>query len=152
METVYVSSLLPQPYVLGLNMLMHNAIVPFAHGALLNYCLHAAPSLIQVCSTHVIPDLKSHSSHCSRLLAFLRSHSTLSFRLLTDITVLDHPGVKKRFVVVYNLLSTLFCSRITVRTSTDGFLPVVTSASIFYNSNWVERECYDMFGVSFMGH
>ena len=58
-----------------------------------------------------------------------------------------------RFNVVYNLLSFVKNSRITVKVEVpedDEVVPSVTPG--WPTANWLEREVYDMMGIRFSGH
>lgn len=74
------------------------------------------------------------------------------FDMLTDLTALDRPADEKRFELVYILYS--FPQNVRVRIKTraalDGAVPSATS--VFPAANWLEREVYDMFGITFSGH
>ncbi len=78
------------------------------------------------------------------------------FDLLVDVTCvdyLDYPGATDRFGLVYLLASTATNERLTVRTyvnEPDLIVPSVTS--LWEGANWLEREVWDMFGVTFAGH
>jgi NADH dehydrogenase (ubiquinone) Fe-S protein 3 len=86
------------------------------------------------------------------VLYFLKNHSNARFRLLVDICGVDYPSRKKRFEVVYNLLSVQFNSRIRVQTSVDEITPIASVVGIFPSAGWWEREVWDMFGVYFTNH
>ncbi|KAI3868125.1 hypothetical protein MKX03_035341 [Papaver bracteatum] len=76
------------------------------------------------------------------LLCFLKLHTYTRVQVSIGICGVDHPSRKRRFEVVQNLLITRYNSRIRVQTSADE----VTRISP------VEREVWDMFGVSFINH
>ena len=80
-----------------------------------------------------------------------------AFDLLMDITAIDWAeGVSPRFTVVYHLLSTTRTgSYVRVATNCVGpdAEPMVPSVvSLWAGANWHERECFDMFGITFSGH
>lgn len=83
---------------------------------------------------------------------FLKNHSNTRFRLLVDICGVDYPSRKKRFEVVYNLLSIQFNSRIRIQTSVDEITPLASVGSVFPSAGWWEREVWDMFGIYFTNH
>ena len=78
------------------------------------------------------------------------------FSMLIDITVidwLDYEGATDRFSVVYLLLNVESGERLTVRTAVnlpDPQLPSV--CGLWMSADWLEREVYDMFGISFSDH
>ncbi|KAI3681472.1 hypothetical protein L6452_36269 [Arctium lappa] len=69
-----------------------------------------------------------------------------------DICGVDHPSRKRRFEVVYNLLSTRCNSRIGVQTSADEVTRISPVVSPFPSAGRWEREVWDMFGVSSINH
>ena len=71
------------------------------------------------------------------------------------ITAIDHlsAGREPRFDVVYALYSIPNNRWVRVRTTCAEFDAEVPSVSgIWPGANWLERECYDMFGIQFTGH
>lgn len=88
-------------------------------------------------------------------LTLLRDGPETSYRVLTDLTAVDYgPGKRvPRFVVVYNLLSRRYVSRIRLEVGVDEGQEVVTSVTtVFPAANWLEREVYDLMGIRFEGH
>uniref|UniRef100_D8FRQ1 NADH dehydrogenase [ubiquinone] iron-sulfur protein 3 n=1 Tax=Asplenium nidus TaxID=29642 RepID=D8FRQ1_ASPND len=83
---------------------------------------------------------------------FLRCHTNTRFGILIDICGVDYPSQKRRFGVVYNLLSIQYNSRIRIRIGVDEITPVSSVISIFPSAGWWEREVWDMFGLIFSHH
>ena len=83
------------------------------------------------------------------LLYFLRDNPGCQFKLLVDICGVDFPERKKRFEVVYNLLSIKHNRRVRVKVDVDESQLIPTSAEIFSAAVWFEREVWDMYGVAF---
>ena len=86
------------------------------------------------------------------LLWFCKHHSNTRFQVLVDVCGVDYPSRKRRFEVVYNLLSIQYNSRIRIHTNVDEITPISSVVSIFPSSGWWEREVWDMFGVYFSNH
>ena len=88
------------------------------------------------------------------ILKFLHDDPLLSLNHLQDLTAVDYSKKKEiRFEVVYNLYSIRHRHKIRLRaqvpendTKIDSVVPIWSGA------NWHERECYDMFGITFTGH
>jgi NADH-quinone oxidoreductase subunit C len=60
---------------------------------------------------------------------------------------------KRRFAVVYHLLSTPHNRRLRIRAFLEGEPPVVDSVvGVWASANWFEREAFDLFGILFDGH
>ena len=83
---------------------------------------------------------------------FLKTNNESKFRQLIDITVIDYPERNKRFDVVYLFLSHEFNHRVILKydISENEVIPSLTS--IFPSANWMEREVFDMYGVTFKDH
>lgn len=75
------------------------------------------------------------------------------FTMLLDLTVVDFPDRAERFEIVYHLLSISRNRRIRIKLSVGEANPAVASLTpIWKNADWLEREAFDMFGVTFEGH
>lgn len=86
------------------------------------------------------------------VLLFLKNHILYQFKVLTCISGVDYPGRKYRFVVVYELLSIRYSSRLRVKVFTDEATPINSCCGFFSSSGWYECEIWDMFGVFFDKH
>ena len=84
--------------------------------------------------------------------SFLKRTPGLELDHCNDITGLDWP--KRDIVeVVYHLFSYRHRHGIVLKVEADRAKPVVPSVTgVWKAANWLERECYDMFGVVFTGH
>jgi len=85
-------------------------------------------------------------------ILFLKTNDKCRFKQLIDITAVDYLGREKRFKVVYLLLSHENNLRIIINVHIDETVIVSSIAKIFPSANWMEREVFDMYGVSFKGH
>jgi NADH-quinone oxidoreductase subunit C len=76
------------------------------------------------------------------------------FEMLADETAVDYwPAVKPRFHMIYQVYSYHHNIRMCLRVPLDGNAPSIpTVESIYPNSNWHEREIWDLFGIRFEGH
>jgi len=88
------------------------------------------------------------------VLSYLREQS--AFDLLVDITAIDQgEATSPRFTVVYHLLSTTRPGsyiRIAADCANDAAPEAPSVVPLWAGANWHERECYDMFGITFTGH
>jgi NADH/F420H2 dehydrogenase subunit C len=82
----------------------------------------------------------------------LKNHFLFKYDLLSDITIIDYPNRLNRFEVVYNFLSIKRNFRIILKVHANEFVAVESLNKIYNSSNWLERECWDMFGVFFKNH
>ena len=85
-------------------------------------------------------------------LIFLKNNTGCQYKLLTCISGVDFPDRKKRFEIVYELLSLTYNARIRVKTRTDEVNPIDSVVSIFPAADWWEREIWDLYGVFFKNH
>jgi NADH-quinone oxidoreductase subunit C len=85
---------------------------------------------------------------------FLHDSADLAMDYLVDLTAVDWLGRKApRFEVVYHLYSMEHRHLIRLKAQVSGEDPAIDSVvSIWKGANWHERECYDMFGITFRGH
>jgi len=82
-------------------------------------------------------------------LKLLKFHTNTQYSLLTAVSGVDYPYRKRRFEIVYELLSIRFNSRIRVKTFVDEITPLTSAVSVFSAATWWEREIWDLFGVFF---
>jgi len=85
-------------------------------------------------------------------ILFLKTNDKCRFKQLIDITAVDYPGKEKRFKIVYLLLSLENNLRIVINAHIDETVMVPSITKIFPSANWMEREVFDMYGVSFKDH
>ena len=85
-------------------------------------------------------------------ILFLKTNENCRFKQLIDITAVDYPEKEKRFKVVYLLLSHENNLRILINMNIDEKTLVPSITKIFPSANWMEREVFDMYGISFKDH
>jgi NADH-quinone oxidoreductase subunit C len=86
------------------------------------------------------------------VVKFLRDDPGCRFVSFIDVTAVDYPGREKRFDVVYHLLSPTLNERIRLRAEADETTQVPSIIEVFPGADWFERETYDLYGVTFIGH
>ena len=86
------------------------------------------------------------------VLNVLKKHIGFQYNLLTCISGVHVLKVEYCFVVVYDLLSLLFNSRIRIKIFLSDAAVAYSIVPIYKNANWWEREVWDLFGVYFLGH
>ncbi|MEN2986029.1 MAG: NADH-quinone oxidoreductase subunit C [Thermodesulfovibrionaceae bacterium] len=75
------------------------------------------------------------------------------FNHLQDLCGVDYYPQKPRFEVVYSLFSIWRRLYIRLKVKVDEEDPEIDSISdLWQSANWLERECFDMFGLRFKGH
>ena len=88
----------------------------------------------------------------SSTILFLKTNDKCRFKQLIDITAVDYPQKEKRFKIIYLLLSHENNLRITININIDEKTIVPSITKIFPSANWMEREVFDMYGISFKDH
>jgi NADH-quinone oxidoreductase subunit C len=86
------------------------------------------------------------------VLKALRDTPGLEYQQLVEMAGVDYPDRPERFEVVYHLLSLTKNRRIRVKVSTDEATPVPSVTGLWPVAGWLEREVYDMYGVTFAGN
>jgi NADH-quinone oxidoreductase subunit C len=86
------------------------------------------------------------------VVRFLRDDSDCRFISIIDVTAVDYPKRERRFDVVYHLLSPTLNTRIRLCAEADESTQVPSIIEVFPGADWFERETYDLYGVTFIGH
>jgi len=86
------------------------------------------------------------------VILLLKTNKDTKFKQLIDITAVDYPENKKRFKIVYLLLSHEFNQRILVSYFINENEKISSLVNIFPSANWMEREIFDMYGIKFNDH
>ena len=82
----------------------------------------------------------------------LRMRDDELFDYCVDITAVHYPKREAQFDIVYVLYSFQHNERVRVKTQIKDGESVRTAVEIWPTANWLEREVYDMFGITFDGH
>ena len=86
-------------------------------------------------------------------LTFLRDEPGLEFGWLADLSATDWPDREPRFWIAYHLFSMPHGHRVRVKAGLPPEEPRIASVTPLYpTANWLEREVFDMYGVTFEGH
>ena len=88
----------------------------------------------------------------TEVILFLKTNEKCKFRQLTDITAVDYPRKEKRFKLVYLLLSHENNHRLIINSNIKEKTIVPSITKIFPSANWMEREVFDMYGITFKDH
>jgi NADH-quinone oxidoreductase subunit C len=84
---------------------------------------------------------------------FLHDDPELSFDYLTDLCGVDHYPREPRFQIVYHLCAMKNRRRLRLKVFLpDGPPRIASVVSVWKAANWLEREAFDMFGITFLGH
>ena len=87
---------------------------------------------------------------------FLKDNPQSDMTMLTDLTAVDYPDRDPRFEIVAHFYSLSRGHRLRLKARVgdrDGeTVEIDTLTELWASANWMERECFDMFGVKFLGH
>ena len=88
------------------------------------------------------------------VLAWLKDTPDQSFNYLTDITAVEYRDPERPLEVVYQLrsLERRADLRLKIELDPQGDLRVDSVYDLWRGADWLEREVFDMFGVTFTGH
>tara|TARA_Y100001958_G_scaffold156202_1_gene148354 strand:- start:727 stop:1323 length:597 start_codon:yes stop_codon:yes gene_type:complete len=92
------------------------------------------------------------SKDITDVILFLKINESTKFKQLIDITAVDYPEDDQRFRLVYLLLSHENNVRIIIQSSINENEIIPSITNIYPSANWMEREVFDMYGISFKDH
>jgi len=82
---------------------------------------------------------------------FLKNDREVSFNYLSDLTCVHYPDRRQTpFEIVYNLFSIENNERVRLKAAAKDSVESVTS--VWPAANWLEREVFDLFGITFTNH
>jgi len=100
-------------------------------------------------------ELATHvkAPHILEIARFLHDAPEMAFDHITDICSADYPADQDRFEVIYQLLSLPHGLRIRLKARLPEDNPTIASVtSVWRGAEFLEREVYDMMGITFTGH
>lgn len=88
------------------------------------------------------------------ILRWLRDTPEQGYNYLADITAVDYRDLERPMEVVYELFSLPRRAplRVKIELPKTGELTVDSVVPLWQGANWLEREVFDMFGITFRGH
>ena len=88
------------------------------------------------------------------VLAWLKDTAGQQFNYLTDVTAVEYRDGELPLEVVYQLrsLSRKVDLRVKIALDKNQPLEVDSVMDLWKGADWMEREVYDMFGITFKGH
>jgi len=96
--------------------------------------------------------LLSNSKNFFTLVHRLKKHVGYQYTLLSCISGVDLLNKNYRFLVSYELLSINFSTRLRIKLFVNEYNYIQSLYSLFVNSNWWEREIWDLYGLFFENH
>lgn len=106
--------------------------------------------LIDATEAHGEVSFRVKRDGIARVLQTLRDDH--AYQQLMEIAGVDYPDRAERFEVVYMLQSLTKNHRVMVKCSAAEYTPVPTVTTLWPNAGWLEREVFDMYGVTFAGN
>jgi NADH-quinone oxidoreductase subunit C len=86
------------------------------------------------------------------IIRYLYDHPQAKFQYLTTLCGIHYPDLKS-IAVMYQLHNMVSNQRVRLKIFLPEDKPVApTLTSVFAAANWLERETYDFYGVTFEGH
>lgn len=88
------------------------------------------------------------------VIAWLRDTASERYDYLVDVTAVEYRDAARPLEVVWHLRSLPFRRflRLKVELARGAPLSVPSVIDLYSGADWLERECYDMFGITFDGH
>lgn len=88
------------------------------------------------------------------VVRWLHDEPTERYDYLVDVTAVEYRDAMRALEVVWHLraLGHRRFLRLKVELPTRGELVVPSITDIYSSADWLERECFDMFGIRFEGH
>jgi NADH-quinone oxidoreductase subunit C len=88
------------------------------------------------------------------VIRWLHDAPTEQYRFLADVTAVEYRDVERPLEVVWHLRSLAMRRflRVKVLLAKTEPLAVPSVHGIYLGADWLERECFDMFGIEFTGH
>lgn len=109
-------------------------------------------SLLEVLTFRGEITVRIPKQYLYEICRFLHSNPELQYHMLTDLCGVDlFPNIP-RFEVVYLLYSFKLNHRLRLKVNVREGESVPSVESIWKAANWLEREVYDLFGITFENH
>ena len=100
-------------------------------------------------TTVVVADRSIHD-----VIEWLRDDPSQRYDYLSDVTAVEFRDLEVPIEVVWHLRSLPYRRFLRVKTQLKKGAPLEVASvwDLFKGADWLERECYDMFGIKFAGH
>jgi NADH-quinone oxidoreductase subunit C len=93
-------------------------------------------------------------ARAKEVIQWLHDDASQQYDYLSDVTAVEYRDMELPIEVVWHLRSLPYRRFLRVKAllQKEGALEVDSVHSIYMSADWMERECYDMFGIQFRGH
>jgi len=98
--------------------------------------------------------IEANKEYNLKIIQYLKDDEQLGFNFLTDLTAIHYPNNVGEELIVTYLLYNMYKNvsvRLKFPISTND-PKIFTATKIFLTADWLERECFDFYGVDFVGH
>jgi NADH-quinone oxidoreductase subunit C len=94
------------------------------------------------------------TARAHEVLAWLRDDPAQAFNYLTDVTAVEYRDLERPLEVVWQLRSLGRRADLRIKVELDKAQPLEVDSvfDLWRGADWLEREVFDMFGVTFRGH
>ena len=94
------------------------------------------------------------ASRVEEIIRWLHDDVSQQYDYLSDITAVEYRETEQPLEMVWHLRSLPYRRFLRVKAELPkaGPLEIASVYDIYRSANWLERECYDMFGIQFIGH
>jgi len=94
------------------------------------------------------------STAAHEVIRWLKNDSSQQYDFLSDVTAVEYRDADVPIEVVWQLRSLPYRRFIRIKSQLKKGEPLEIDSvwDIYKSADWLERECYDMFGIRFLGH
>ena len=95
-----------------------------------------------------------HRAQVLQIVRWLHDDPTQQYDYLSDVTAVEYRDLDRPIEVVWHLRSLPHRRFLRLKALLPKGQPLVVASvwSVYKGADWLERECYDMFGIRFDGH
>lgn len=90
----------------------------------------------------------------AEIIRWLHDDSSQQYDYLVDVTAVEYREAELPIEVVWHLRSLPHRRFLRIKAEIPKGTPLEIDSvwSVYHGADWLERECYDMFGIKFLGH
>ena len=88
------------------------------------------------------------------IIRWLHDDASQQYDYLVDVTAIEYREAERPIELVWHLRSLPFRRFLRVKAELAKGSPLEVDSvwGVYHGADWLERECYDMFGIKFIGH
>jgi len=94
------------------------------------------------------------AANAKEIIQWLHDDQSQQYDYLSDVTAVEYRDLERALEVVWHLRSLPYRRFLRLKAELQKGRPLEVDSvwSIYKGADWLERECYDMFGIKFRGH